>query len=518
MTSPGGRNDVFVGVDIGTSATKTQAYDAGGRVVARARSGYPLSSGVPHRAEQDPDRIFEAVVETLAEVTARCRDQQQTVAAVAFSAAMHSMLALDAQGRLLTQLITWADNRAATEAERIRQSGGGLDLYRRTGTPLHPMAPLSKLVWFRRHEPEIFERAAHWISIKEYVLWRLFGDLVVDHSVASATGLFDIERLVWDEGSLEVAGVDARQLSALVPATHALSGPAASARDRLGLHADTPFIVGASDGTLANLGVGAARPGIAACTIGTSGAVRTGSTKPLTDPQARTFCYVLDEGIWIVGGAINNGGGALAWARDKLFPEAGDYERLTAMASAVPAGAEGVIFLPYLLGERAPYWNPDARAVFFGLSIRHGRDHLVRAVMEGVAFQMCNVLRVLEGTTSETSECRATGGFARSALWRQILADVFERPVAYPADHESSCFGAAIMAMKAVGVVDSLEAAEHLLRIEHRHEPGERESEVYRRVMPLFVDLYRDLEDEFGRLTELQAAVEAPEEAEPPDL
>jgi gluconokinase len=260
------------------------------------------------------------------------------------------------------------------------------------------------------------------------------------------------------------------------------------------------------------------RPGIAACTIGTSGAVRTCSTKPLTDPQARTFCYVLDEGIWIVGGAINNGGGALAWARDKLFPEAGDYERLTAMASAVPAGAEGVIFLPYLLGERAPYWNPDARAVFFGLSIRHGRDHLVRAVMEGVAFQMCNVLRVLEGTTSETSECRATGGFARSALWRQILADVFERPVAYPADHESSCFGAAIMAMKAVGVVDSLEAAEHLLRIEHRHEPGERESEVYRRVMPLFVDLYRDLEDEFGRLTELQAAVEAPEEAEPPDL
>jgi gluconokinase len=513
-----GEGDVFVGVDIGTSGTKTTAYTASGRNVAYARTVYPLSSSVPHRAEQEPDRILEAVLDTLDEVVTRCRALDKTVAAVSFAAAMHGVLALDAAGAPLTPFVTWADNRAAAQAERLREGEGGSELYRRTGTPLHPMAPLSKIVWFREHEPDLFEQAAHWVSIKEYVLWRLFGELVVDHSIASASGLFDIEGLMWDDGALEAAGIESHQLSTLVRATHLMSRPRAFVQERLELPRDTPFVVGASDGTLANLGVGALRSDIAACTIGTSGAVRTCSTKPLTDPDGRTFCYVLDEGIWIVGGAVNNGGAALAWARDRLFPEAGDYERLTEMASAVPAGAEGVIFLPYLLGERAPYWNPDARAVFFGLSMRHGRDHLVRAIMEGVAFGMCNVLRVLETTASEAVECRATGGFAQSPLWRQILADAFDRPVLYPADHESSCFGAALMGMKALGVIDSFEAAESLVHIEYRHEPNEQKAAVYRAMMPLFGDLYRDLKKEFARLTELQTAVESPEGIEPPQM
>ena len=518
MRGHGNDAGVFVGVDIGTSATKTTAYNAGGRDVAYARKGYPLTSRTPHRAEQDPDAILEAVLDTLGEAVMRCRAQGESVAAVSFSAAMHGVMALDAAGRPLTAFVTWADNRAAAQAQRLRDGEGGFDLYRRTGTPLHPMAPLSKIVWFREHEPDLFERAAHWVSIKEYVMWRLFGELVVDHSVASASGLFDIERLAWDEGALDVAGIGPDELSTLVPATHLMSNLNAGVQERVGLPPDTQFVVGASDGTLANLGVGALRADVAACTIGTSGAVRTCSAKPLTDPEGRTFCYVLEEGTWIVGGAVNNGGGALAWVRDRLFPEAGDYDRLTEMAAAVPAGAEGVIFLPYLLGERSPYWNPDARAVFFGLSMRHGRDHLVRAVMEGVAFAMCNVLRVLEETASEAVECRATGGFAQSPLWRQIVADVFDRPVAFPADHESSCFGAAIMAMKAVGVIDSLEAADGLVRIEHRHEPNEQDADVYRRMMPLFADLYRDLEKEFASLTELQAAVESADAVEPPQM
>jgi gluconokinase len=433
-------------------------------------------------------------------VCRRCREQRRRVECIGLGAAMHSLMALDRRGLVLTPSLTWADNRAAVQARRLQESAAADGLVRRTGTPLHPMSPLAKIMWFQENEPDIFRRAAHWMSIKEYVLHRLFGTFVVDHSIASATGLLDVERLVWDADALRAVGLEPHRLSELVPGTHLLRGLDADVARRLELAPETPWAVGASDGTLANLGLGAVQTGVAACTIGTSGAVRIGSARPLTDPRARTFCYVLAEGIWVVGGAINNGGATLAWVRDKLWPEAGGIDALIDWAAASPAGADGLLFLPYLLGERTPYWNPDARGVLFGLSAGHGREHVVRAALEGVLFQMLNVLEVLEQVAGKAAECRATGGFARAPLWRQMMADVFGRAVLFPRAHEASSLGAAMMAMVAVGALDSLADAESLVAVEDRHEPSGGQVEVYRRLFPLFLDLYEMVEDGYARL------------------
>jgi len=276
--------------------------------------------------------------------------------------------------------------------------------------------------------------------------------------------------------------------------------------------------VGANDGALANLGVGAVDPGMVAVSIGTSGAVRSIVRRPEFEEQGRLFCYALDEGAWVIGGPINNGGIALRWLRDEVFPELADtaekegrdpYDLMGEMAGKTPAGSDGLIFLPYLTGERAPQWNAATRATFFGLTLQHGRGHMIRAVMEGVAFQLYAVVRVLGEVAGEPKEMRATGGFAHSALWRQMLADVVGREILFPEGVEGSSLGAAILGMKAIGEIESLEAAGGLVGISHRHQPDTANSKVYARLMEIFVRLYERLEPEFEALNKLDLSEDA---------
>lgn len=310
-----------IGVDIGTTSTKVITYDRNGGILAEEFSGYEMSSAHPGRAEQNPGEILEAVLGSLTGAANAVRRDGGEVTGVSFSAAMHSLLALDKDGNPLTPSLTYADNRSLHQATRIRDELDGAGIHRRTGTPVHPMSPLTKILWFREEEADTFEAAARWVSIKEYVFFRLFGEYVVDYSIA------------------EIA-------------------------DRLGLDADTPFVIGANDGVLANLGLGAVDPGVVACSIGTSGAVRSVVDWPQVDDGRKLFCYALTEGKWIIGGPINNGGIALQWALQELFPgliqEAEEknrnpHEMASELAGEVPAGSEGLIFLPYLTGERAPY-------------------------------------------------------------------------------------------------------------------------------------------------------------------
>ncbi len=237
---------------------------------------------------------------------------------VSFSSAMHSLIAVDEALRPLTPCITWADNRSAGYVKPVKEQLNGHEIYMRTGTPIHPMSPLLKLLWFRDHRPELFAAAYKFIGIKEYVFARLFGEYVIDHSLASATGLFNLRSLDWDSEATALCGVRREQLSRPVPTTHVMQGLRAEDAARLGLAADTPFVVGASDGVLANLGAGAFEPGIYSVTIGTSGAVRGVVREPVTDPKGRLFCYALKEDFWVVGGAINNGGIMFRWVRDQL--------------------------------------------------------------------------------------------------------------------------------------------------------------------------------------------------------
>ena len=258
----------------------------------------------------------------------------------------------------------------------------GRAIYLHTGTPIHPMSPLCKIMWLRHDQPELFARTPRFVGVKEYILYRLFCIRLVNHSIVSATGLFNLQQLDWNDGALELLGIGANQLSQLVPTTHHLSGLQPVLAQQLGLLPSTPCVIGANDGVLSNLGVNAIGAGQVAVTIGTSGAMRTVIDKPLTDPSGRTFCYALTDKHWVVGGPTNNGSGIFSWVRDELATaeaaarEAGlyPYEALTSIAATVAAASEGLLFHPYLAGERAPLWNADACGSFFGLAMDH-RNH-----------------------------------------------------------------------------------------------------------------------------------------------
>lgn len=502
-----------IGVDIGTTSTKAVAYTPAGRVVAHHAVDYPLLRPSPAAAEQDPVQILEAVIETLRVAVAGCPGADREIVCVSFSAAMHSVIAVDAADQPLTRSITWADNRAAAHAERIAREQDGHGIYLRTGTPIHPMSPLAKLAWLRDAEPALWARAARFVGIKEYVFHRLFGRWLVDHSIASATGLLDLARLDWDEAALAVAGVRREQLSALVPTTHHLQGLAPALAQRLGLPVDTPFVVGANDGVLSNLGVNAIGPGQVAVTIGTSGAMRAVVDRPLTDPAGRTFCYALTERHWVVGGPVNNGGIIFRWIRDEFAAAETEtarrlgidpYEVLTRIAERVSAGAEGLLFHPYLAGERAPLWNANLRGSFFGLGMHHRKEHMIRAALEGVIFNLHSILPAVESLVGTSRNILATGGFARSGLWRQMMADVFDREVVVPESFESSCLGAAVLGLYALGRVDSLEVVGAMVGATHRHSPIQKNVALYRQLLPIFQALPVQLEAQYRQIAQFQ--------------
>jgi gluconokinase len=490
---------VVVGVDVGTTATKAVAFDARGDALGTGEAGYPLLE--PERAEavQDPDAVIDGAVRAIRDAAAGARKRGARVAGLSVSCAMHALLALDGHDRPLTPIVTWADMRAAEQAERLRRERP--ELHDRTGTPLHPMAPLPKLVWFAEHEPETFAAARRWIGIKELVMARLTGTWALDHSMASGTGFMNLEALDWDHEALEVAGIGPERLAPLVPATEcfALSADAASA---IGLEPGLPVVIGAADGPLANLGVGAVRPGVAACSIGTSGALRLVVERAVVDRERRLFCYALTPGRWVVGGAINNGGAVLQWVGEALAPDLGEHpeEALVALAERAPPGSDGLIMLPYLFSERAPHWSSMARGAYVGLTHQHGRAHLVRAALEGVCQQLALVLASMRDAGNDAREIRATGGFARSALWRQILADALGMPVGFPARHEGSAFGAALLGMEALHLIESIDLAAELVAIDEVVEPDAASAATYAELLPAFAGLYDALGPAFRAL------------------
>ncbi len=506
-----------IGVDIGTTSTKVVVFAAKGRqrgkVLGDHAVEYPLETPVPGAAEQDPERIYQAVVVAIHGAVMAAKVAGKEVACIAFSAAMHSVIAVDAYDQPLTPSYTWADNRAAPWAVRVNRDHDGLAIYRRTGTPIHPMSPLVKLLWLRHEHPLVWKRASRFIGIKEFVLRRLCGEYVVDHSIASATGLFNLAALDWDAGALALAGLDPSRLSALVPTTHRLKFVDAAQAHALGLVVDTPVVVGANDGVLSNLGVGAIERGAVALTIGTSGAMRTVVDLPQTDPEGRTFCYALTEKHWVVGGPVNNGGIVLRWVRDEFAAAETEtakrlgidpYDVLTHIAQRVPPGAAGLLFHPYLAGERAPLWNADLRGSFFGLAMHHRKEHMIRAVLEGVVMNLHTILPAVEALIGRTHVIKATGGFARSPMWRQMLADVFDRHVIVPESIESSCFGAAMLGLFAIGEMQSLDEVAALIGATHKHVPDPSAAAVYARLAPIFAALPHQLEAQYSAIAAFQ--------------
>lgn len=503
--------DYIIGVDVGTTSTKSIAFDLNGRIICKKSIEYDIFNPKPSYSEQDPEEIFAAVLNSIKYLVGE--NMNNNLIGVSFSSAMHSVIAVDNNGHPLTNCIIWADTRSNDYARKIKNSEIGHRIYMRTGTPIHPMSPLCKLAWMKDNMKSITEKAYKFISIKEYVFYKLFGKYVIDYSIASATGMFDIYDLRWNKEALGLAGITEDKLSTQVETTYMLKGILNGYSSFMGVDENVPFIVGGSDGCLANLGTNAIKPGDAAVTIGTSGAIRVIANKPKNDEGERVFSYILTDKHYVLGGPVNNGGVIFRWFRDNFSPmevqaakEMGidPYILLTEKALGVPAGSEGLIFLPYLLGERAPHWDANSRGVYFGINIKHTRDHFVRALLEGIIYGIYSVGKALEDTTGDINTIYATGGFARSKVWVQILSDVFNKKVVIAESYESSCLGAVVIGMKALGIIDDIEEVEKLVPISKEFYPDPKNHEIYMKTFKIYSRLYEKLKDEFSEIVELQ--------------
>ena len=433
---------MLIGLDIGTTNVKAVAFSDEGSILAIAERANQTFASQPGWSEQAPEAVFQNVVEVLQEVIGQTKDH--LLRGIVFSSAMHGLVPVDALGQPLTPFMLWSDLRADAIARQLRQPDReGAEIYRRTGVPIHAMSPLTKVIWLRQNRPEVFHATHKYLGIKEFVLFRLGGRYVSDLSCASATGLLNIWKNDWDDEVLRLAGISRDQLPELLLPSQ--STPC------VWPVANCPLFLGASDGALANLGSGATGPGQVSVTIGTSAAIRTLTSVPRVDERMRTFCYRLDESRCIVGGASNNGTNVLEWLRTTVFRSGQTPEMFANQVVEVAPGSDGLLCLPYLLGERAPLWNAQARGAFQGLTAAHGQAHFVRAAMEGVLFNLKLVAEAME----EREPIRllyASGGFSRSVGWVQMLADIFQKPVRVDeTGTDASVLGAVQMGRAALG-------------------------------------------------------------------
>jgi len=490
----------LIGLDIGTGSTKAVALNLQYEPITSSQFFYPTESSKPGYSEQDPELIWEAFVLCIKELTKKLRANPMVIG---LSSAMHSLILVDEAHKVLAPMMTWADNRSFEEAKQLKASEPGIETYKATGTPIHSMSPLCKLIWLQKNEPDLIAKTSKFISIKEYIWFKLFGEYRIDYSIASCTGLFNIHTKTWDEQALRLAGIAARQLSEPVPTDYFNSNLLPALFDGL----NTSFVIGASDGCLANLGSEATADGIASVTIGTSGALRLASPKPIFNPSAMTFSYILDNKTYICGGPINNGGSTLQWLlknifkKEKLLTE--DYQDLFKQVEDTAPGSNGLIFLPYLTGERAPIWDSETCGTFFGLNPGHEQKHLARAVVEGICYALNDVMKAVEHHSESISRIHVSGGFIHSKVWMQVLADVTGKELVLISEEDASAVGAAYLAAKAVGLTKTYPVSEN--KKPEVIKPDLKNHLRYQKNFQLFKQLYANLSVTMHQLYQLNA-------------
>ncbi|OQP63200.1 hypothetical protein A3860_25255 [Niastella vici] len=498
---------VIIGVDIGTSGTKAIAYTREGAVIANTYVSYNPVDNPPGHHELDPEVLFNAVITSIEKTVQQVIKLAHKIEGISFSTAMHSLIAVDADGQPLTNVITWADARSAAYAEALKQSPAGHDIYRYTGTPVHPMSPLCKIMWLRDHQPQIFAAAHKFIGIKEFIFYRFFGKYLIDHSIAAATGLFDIYKKQWYEPALAAAGIASGRLSEPVPATYVVHGLNKTYAQQLGIDAGTSFVIGASDGCLANLGSNATKPGDLSVTIGTSGAVRMMATQPAWDKQERLFNYILTDELYVSGGAINNGVVLLKWYTEhflqKQFASGDDLVAFVQQAAQAPAGADGLLFLPYIMGERAPVWDAGAKGVFLGIHAGHTQAHFMRAIIEGINYALYEVAASVEETVGPIQHIYASGGFIKSHLWLQWLTDVFGKEITVINNDDASAVGAALLGLQALDRPGRVSSP--VIHSKQNYTPDAALHARYQRYYKVYAGLYIKLKDDFHTLNDIRS-------------
>jgi len=492
----------LLGIDVSTTGVKALLIDEGGRVTGAASTPLSLSTPRPLWSEQDPAAWWRGTMTSVRQVLQDGDLSGEDVVAVGLTGQMHGLALLDGRGQVLRPAILWNDQRTGSQCDEIRRRLGKSRLIELTGNDALAGFTAPKVLWVREHEPEVFARADHILLPKDYVRFRLTGEYATDKAGAAGTLLLDVGTRDWSAEVLEALDIPAPWL----PATH--EGPevagriSAEAAELTGLKAGTPVVGGGGDQAAQAVGVGVVRPGTVALTLGTSGVVFATTGEPFVEPEGRlhAFCHAV-PGRWHLMGVMLSAAGSLRWYRD-TFASGVDYDALLAPAAEVAPGSEGLLFLPYLTGERTPHPDPLARGAFVGLTVRHSMPDLTRAVLEGVAFGLRDSFELIKAAgLAQIDQVRVSGGGAKSALWRQILADVLDVELVTVNTTEGAAYGAALLAGVGASVWPNVDAAcDSAVRVTGTTLPRPESASQYGRFYEVYRQLYPALKDAFQRL------------------
>jgi len=505
----------LLGIDIGTSGTKTLICDESGSVLATAMAEHPISSPKPGWSEQDPRDWWDAACKATRTVLKKAKLKPVDIGGIGLSGQMHGSVFLADGPKPLRPALLWNDQRTAEQCRQIEEKAGGREaLIELVANPALTGFTAPKILWVRHHQPKIYERTKHILLPKDYIRYRMTGLHATEVSDASGTLLLDVANRVWSDKLLGLLDID----KALLPRLHespeitgTLTGAAAEA---LGLGAGIPVVGGGGDQAAGAVGNGIVAPGIVSATLGTSGVVFAHSDAPTRDPKGRvhTMCHAV-PGRWCVFGCMLSAGGSFQWFRNQLGADEvaaakkkrlDPYELLVAQARQAPAGSEGLFFLPYLTGERCPHPDPLARGGWIGITSRTTRDMLIRSLLEGVTFGMRDALEIMQQMGIPITEVRASGGGGRSDFWRRLQADIYNRPIVVTNAAEGPAYGAALLAGVGTGVWSNVEqACRACIRQTSRITPNRKHAATYQRCYATYGKLYGDLKDRFAEMAAL---------------
>jgi xylulokinase len=506
---------VFLGIDVGTSGTKTLAIREDGEILASATVEYPLSTPKPGWSEQDPEHWWQAAVQSVQQVLAKGKITPGDVAGIGLSGQMHGSVFLNQRHDVIRPAILWNDQRTTAECREIEAAVGGrsklIDL---VANPALEGFTAPKILWLRTHEPEYFEQTVQVLLPKDYVRFRLTGEFATEVSDASGTLLLDVKNRKWSQALLDVLQLDADLLPKVYESEEVSGKLTAKAAELLGLKAGVPVVGGGGDQAAGAVGNGIVEPGAISATMGTSGVVFAYSDEVQIDPQGsvHTFCHAV-RGKWHVMGVVLSAAGSLQWYRNQLAASevavakalgVDPYQIICDEAAQAPLGSEGLYFLPYLTGERTPHCDASARGSWVGLSLRHGRAHLARSVMEGATFALRDCLRIIQEMHIPVSEIRLSGGGAKGAFWRQLQANIYGQEVVTINAEEGPAFGVALLAAVGTGAYNSIqEACKTTIKVTNRVPHDSKAKSFYDDAYPIYRRLYDSLKAEFQAIAEL---------------
>ena len=489
--------------DLGTSANKATLYDLEGKLIKSTIFSYDLITGENNIAEQRADDWWRAVCET----TKNLLDgiNSASVAAVSFSGQMMGCLCVDDKGEPLRNALIWADMRSAKQEGAIRKHIDELEFYQTTGHRISSSYSLTKLMWIKDNEPDVYKNTYKMLNAKDYIIYKMTGRFVTEPSDASSTCLMDLNKLKWSDRIIDISGLDKNKLPEIISSVDVAGTVTKEASQLCGLKEGTPVVCGGGDGCCAAVGTGVVKEGVANCCLGTSSWISLATKAPLFDEGMTTFNFAhIVPGYMMPCGTMQTGGGALSWAVNCMF-EGGDRSKIYSLVneevSRSPAGAKNLLFLPYLIGERSPRWNDKAKGAFAGLTLNHNRGDILRSVMEGVGYNLDMILNSFRKNGSYIDHLILIGGGARNKIWQQILADIYNVPVLVPNYlEEATSMGAAITAGVGIGAFESFSAVDKFIKIQEENKPDLSKNKKYTEMKKLFDEAYDSLNDVFEKM------------------